>query len=143
MNYEIILIILFLLIALNFLMIIYIFNSVGKLKKYITKNDLTQLPEIINHLKNMIIESERVSEKIDNTLKEKESLLEDLSDIIDAKLEKFYSYTEKLPETKSLKEHILALFKSGKTPVEIARQLEISITEINIVLKMYGLNADK
>lgn len=143
MNYELILIILFLLIALNFLMIIYLFNSVGKLKKYITKNDLTQLPEIINHLKNMIIESERVSEKIDNTLKEKESLLEDLSDIIDAKLEKFYSYTEKLPETKSLKEHIISLFKSGKTPVEIARQLEISITEINIVLKMCKLHADK
>lgn len=143
MNYELILIILFLLIALNFIMIIYILNSVGKLKKYITKNDLTQLPEIINHLKSIIIESERVSDKIDNTLKEKESLLEDLSDIIDAKLEKLYSYTEKLPETKSLKENIIALFKSGKTPVEIARQLEISITEINIVLKMYGLNADK
>lgn len=124
-------------------MIIYLLNSIGKLKKYITKNDLTQLPEIINHLKSIIIESERVSDKIDNTLKEKESLLEDLSDIIDAKLEKLYSYTEKLPETKSLKENIIALFKSGKTPVEIARQLEISITEINIVLKMYGLHADK
>lgn len=143
MNYELILIILFLLIALNFIMIIYLLNSIGKLKKYITKNDLTQLPEIINHLKSIIIESERVSDKIDNTLKEKESLLEDLSDIIDAKLEKLYSYTEKLPETKSLKENIIALFKSGKTPVEIARQLEISITEINIVLKMYGLHADK
>ena len=143
MNYELILIILFLLIGLNFLMILYLFNGVGKLKKYITKNDLLQLPEVINHLKDILIESERVSEKIENSLREKESLLEDISDIIDTKLTKLESVTGKTPETKNLKEQIIALYRSGTSPVEIAKQLEISITEVNIVIKMYQLNENR
>lgn len=143
MNYEVVLIILFLLIALNFLMILYLFSNVGKIKNYLVKNDLDHLPEMLNHLKEVIIEGERVSEKIDNSLREKEILLEDLTDVIDSKLTKLDNSTEDITTTKNLKDHICALSKSGKQPIEIARQLEISVTEVNIVLKMCSLNADK
>ncbi|MBZ4672625.1 hypothetical protein LF845_06360 [Deferribacterales bacterium Es71-Z0220] len=136
MNLSLFLILLFLLVGINYLIIFYLISKINRLNKFIYKNNLNELPLIIEQLKELIIESERVSENLDTEITRKENLLEDLSVLVDEKLNKYASITSTNKEEKKLSEKIKDLYNKGLSPIEIAKELCVSVTEVNLVIKM-------
>jgi len=136
MNLPLFLILLFLLVGINYLILFYLISKINRLDKFIYKNNLNELPLIIEQLKELIIESERVSENLDMEITRKENLLEDLSVLVDEKLNKYASITSTNKEEKKLSEKIKDLYNKGLSPMEIAKELCVSVTEVNLVIKM-------
>jgi len=136
MNLPLFLILIFLLVGINYLILFYLISKIKRLNKFIYKNNLNELPLIIEQLKELIIESERVSENLDTEITRKENLLEDLSVLVDEKLDKYASITSANKEEKKLSEKIKDLYNKGLSPMEIAKELCVSVTEVNLVIKM-------
>ncbi|MGA1847009.1 DUF6115 domain-containing protein [Deferribacter abyssi] len=136
MNYNLILIIAFLLIGILYVFVFILLIKLKSIEKKLIDVSYEDVQIIINELKELLVESERVSEQIDNNLKEKEALLEDLVDLIDAKINRLEVISSSVPSEKDLKSQIIALYKSGKNVSEIAKDLNISVTEVNLVLKL-------
>jgi len=136
MNLPLFLILIFLLVGINYLILFYLISKIRRLNKFIYKNNLNELPLIIEQLKELIIESERVSENLDTEITRKENLLEDLSVLVDEKLDKYASITSANKEEKKLSEKIKDLYNKGLSPMEIAKELCVSVTEVNLVIKM-------
>ncbi|KAA0257098.1 hypothetical protein FHQ18_11050 [Deferribacter autotrophicus] len=136
MNYSLILIIAFLLIGILYIFIFILLVKLKSIEKKLIDISYEDVQIIVNDLKELLVESERVSEQIDNNLREKEALLEDLVDLIDAKINRLEAISSSVPSEKDLKSQIIALYKSGKNVSEIAKDLNISVTEVNLVLKL-------
>lgn len=136
MNLSLFLILLFLLVGISYLLIFYLISKINKFSKFIYKNNLSELPLMIEQLKELIIESERVSENLDMEITKKENLLEDLSALVDEKLNKYASITNVNQKEKKLSEKIKDLHNKGLSPAEIAKELCVSVTEVNLVIKM-------
>ncbi|UOD33915.1 hypothetical protein DSN97_07000 [Deferribacteraceae bacterium V6Fe1] len=136
MNLSLFLILLFLLVGISYLILFYLISKINRLNKFIYKNNLNELPLIIEQLKELIIESERVSENLDAEITKKENLLEDLSVLVDEKLNKYASIESANKEEKKLSEKIKDLYNKGLSPMEIAKELCVSVTEVNLVIKM-------
>lgn len=136
MNLSLFLILLFLLVGISYLLIFYLISKINKFSKFIYKNNLSELPLMIEQLKELIIESERVSENLDMEITKKENLLEDLNALVDEKLNKYASITNANQKEKKLSEKIKDLYNKGLSPAEIAKELCVSVTEVNLVIKM-------
>lgn len=136
MNITLILVLILLLLGINFLILFYVVTKVKSMSKFIYKNDLDNIPIIIDQLKELIIESERVSEKLDSAINEKEQLLEDINALVEDKLNRLHNIINSDTKEKNIREKIKELHLQGLTPAEIAKKLEISVTEVNLVIKI-------
>lgn len=136
MNITLILVLILLLLGINFLILFYVVTKVKSMSKFIYKNDLDNIPIIIDQLKELIIESERVSEKLDSAINEKEQLLEDINALVEDKLNRLHNIINSDTKEKNIRERIKELHLQGLTPAEIAKKLEISVTEVNLVIKI-------
>jgi len=136
MNITLILVLILLLLGINFLILFYVVTKVKSMSKFIYKNDLDNIPIIIDQLKELIIESERVSEKLDSAISEKEQLLEDINALVEDKLNRLHNIINSDTKEKNIRERIKELHLQGLTPAEIAKKLQISITEVNLVIKI-------
>jgi len=136
MNITLILVLILLLLGINFLILFYVVTKVKSMSKFIYKNDLDNIPIIIDQLKELIIESERVSEKLDSAINEKEQLLEDINALVEDKLNRLHNVINSDTKEKNIREKIKELHLQGLTPAEIAKKLEISVTEVNLVIKI-------
>ena len=83
-----------------------------------------------------MIESERVSEELSGQIREKEEMLENLVDLTEAKLNRLEKITVSSDKELSLKEQIAALHRQGYNSSQIAKELNISIAEVNLALKL-------
>ncbi|MCX8083398.1 MAG: hypothetical protein N3C60_00530 [Calditerrivibrio sp.] len=161
MNLAPFIIILFVLNLLLLLIIAYLLLKIKELSKKVINVSYDDVKLITENLKDLIVESEKVSEKLESSIKEKEAVLEDLVDLIDAKLRRLEHINvsggynqiadlDKVEDTAvirtttiadadlsgmSLREKVVYLSKNGVTPMEIAKRLGISVTEVNLVLK--------
>ncbi|WP_148223177.1 hypothetical protein [Calditerrivibrio nitroreducens] len=144
----------------------YLFLKFKSLQRKLVDVSYDDVKVITDTLKDLVVESEKVSEKLDISIKEKEALLEDLVDLIDAKLKRLEQLgsanTVNIPDTNnvedsvslsfnnstltnktgnfdlsgmSLKEKVVFLSQNGMAPVDVAKRLGISVTEVNLVLK--------
>lgn len=136
MNITLFLVLILLLIGINFLILFYVVTKIKSINKFIYQNDLGNIPIVIDQLKELIIESERVSEKLDSAISEKELLLEDLNALVEDKLNRLQNIINSDSKEKNIKEKIKELHLQGLSPTEIAKKLEISVTEVNLVIKM-------
>lgn len=136
MNITLFLVLILLLIGINFLILFYVVTKIKSINKFIYQNDLGNIPIVIDQLKELIIESERVSEKLDSAISEKELLLEDLNALVEDKLNRLHNIINSDSKEKNIKEKIKELHLQGLSPTEIAKKLEISVTEVNLVIKM-------
>jgi len=136
MNITLILVLILLLLGINFLILFYVVTKVKSMSRFIYKNDLDNIPIIIDQLKELIIESERVSEKLDSAISEKEQLLEDINALVEDKLNRLHNIINSDTKEKNIRERIKELHLQGLTPAEIAKKLQISITEVNLVIKI-------
>lgn len=166
MNLTPFLIILFVLNFLMLFLIAYLFLKLKSLEKKLVNVSYDDVKLITDTLKDLVVESEKVSEKLDISIKEKEAILEDLVDLIDAKLKRLeqlnnsnsynvtstddiedkvnltYSQQHQNNQVKnfdltgmSLREKVIFLSQNGLQPVDVAKRLGISVTEVNLVLK--------
>ena len=107
-----------------------------KLEKKLIEVSPSDLYPFIEELRELVIESERIATRLEDSIKDRESVLEDLTVLADSKLGEYSKIAEKTKTEKSLKEKIKDLAAEGMSNSDIARALEISTTEVKIVRSM-------
>ena len=163
---------------LNFILIILIISLIIRIRnveRKLINFSPTEAYSILENMHEMVLESQRLADSLEAGIKGKESVVEDLSDLVDEKILRYekisgekYSFKQpekkepvkniipevkkesssniqeikgqeqiKQPETKKdLKSKILELSNSGKASIDIARELGISITEVQLALRL-------
>ncbi|MDR2401118.1 MAG: hypothetical protein LBD73_05655 [Deferribacteraceae bacterium] len=115
--------------------IIFLYIRVRRLEaktSALTANDLVIYSEI---LRGILSESERVAEKLDAAIREREDALEDMGALLDARISRLKELSgENAPE--ELQTHVKRLIRDGRTKNEIARLLNMSVTEIELLSVM-------
>nr|MDE7314569.1 hypothetical protein [Mucispirillum sp.] len=131
----------------------------------------TEAYSIMENMHEMVLESQRLADSLESSIKAREAVLEDLSDLVDEKIlryekitgEKYKSIQKEKKEVKTeqihletvlkkqeipkeqviqkdnkkdLKTKILSLNAAGKSSIDIARELGISITEVQLALRL-------
>ena len=87
-------------------------------------------------MRDMVIESERVADKLDIAIRDREAVLEDLSDLADEKLARLDGIINKNEEENNKKDTILDLHNQGIDHNEIARRLGVSLSEVDITVSI-------
>ena len=90
---------------------------------------------LTEHLKDMLIESERVAEKIEFEIKEKEDMLADLSEVLELKLIRMEDLLNNSFEENNIKNTVREMSKKKLGVVDIAKRLGISSAEVELMLK--------
>ncbi len=169
---------------LNFILIILIISlllRIRNVERKLINFSPTEVYAIVENMHEMVLESQRLADSLESSIKTKEAILEDLSDLVDEKIlryeklatEKYSSAkigkqilannnTENMykqedihkledvykkevvnnednipKETKKdLKSKIIELNSQGKASIDIARELGISITEVQLALRL-------
>lgn len=184
----------FLLICVLFIFLLIVVSRINKLHRKVADVNPQDLYPFMEEMRELVMESERVADKLEDAVKQKEEMLEDLSALVDEKLKRFeaiddipdtdagytppirdeediyesqHSYNpipqppkepERKPQPKieiddlelddthtpqtfeqqgiSIREQIADMLDIGMEDSEIAKQLGVSVTEIQIVKRM-------
>lgn len=176
------------------LVIISLLLRIRKIERKLINFSPTEAYAIMENMHEMVLESSRIADSLDAAIKQKEAVLEDLSDLVDEKLKLYeravksskeqeivsfrkeeiksplkkedeFISSEKLikesinkqqlsmpqpqaspvqtPKTTSdvdnkgdKKSRIIAMHKEGRQDIEIARELGISVTEVQLALRL-------
>lgn len=159
---------------LNFILIILIVSlllRIRNVERKLINFSPTEAYSIMENMHEMVLESQRLADSLEASIKAREAVLEDLSDLVDEKIlryehvtgEKFSKIKNEKKEVKSeqihletvlkkqetlkeqinkqdskkdLKTNILSLNAEGKSSIDIARELGISITEVQLALRL-------
>lgn len=159
---------------LNFILIILIINlllRIRTLERKLINFSPTEAYSIMENMHEMVLESQRLADSLESSIKAREAVLEDLSDLVDEKIlryekaagEKYTGISKEKTALKNeqahletvlkmqeqqkdksvmqdnkqdLKTKILSLNAAGKSSIDIARELGISITEVQLALRL-------
>lgn len=160
MNLTPFLIMLFILNFVVLFILMYLFMKIKSISRKMMDVSYDDVKLITETLKDLVVESEKVSEKLENSIKEKEGILEDLVSLIDSKLKRLesadfvqqrelgvqevedivdirgrQSISEISLNGMSLREKVIFLSRNGMNVTDIAKKLGISVTEVNLVIK--------
>ena len=150
----------FFLICVMFIMLLIAFTKIHNIQKRLADVSPKDLYPFMEELRELVIESERVADKLEDAIAKKEELLEDISTLAEDKLKRLESI--KAPEEKAvlkqyfamqqrqaalsepqfphepltMRDKIAELIRSGLQDTEIASRLGISTTEVQIVRKL-------
>lgn len=160
--------------VLNFILIILIISlllRIRRVERTLINFSPTEAYSIMENMHEMVLESQRLADSLEASIKAREAVLEDLSDLVDEKIlryeklsgEKFSGIPKEKKEVKGeqlhletilnrqeskqeqimqqdnkkdLKTKILSLNAAGKSSIDIARELGISITEVQLALRL-------
>ncbi|MCD8567921.1 MAG: hypothetical protein LRY50_06100 [Geovibrio sp.] len=136
MTTSALLIITYIILLILVLVVAALAAKVRRLEKKLIEVTPSDLYPFIEELRELVIESERIATKLENSIRERESVLEDLTVLADSKLADYGRAAEKAKPEKTLKEKIRELAEDGMPDSEIARKLGISTTEVKIVRSM-------
>ena len=176
------------------LVIISLLLRIRKIERKLINFSPTEAYAIMENMHEMVLESSRIADSLDAAIKQKEAVLEDLSDLVDEKL-KLYERAVKNSEEQDIvsfrkeeiksplkkedefisseklikesinkqqlsipqpqaapvqtpkitsdmdskgdkKSRIIAMHKEGRQDIEIARELGISVTEVQLALRL-------
>ncbi|MCD8553900.1 hypothetical protein [Seleniivibrio sp.] len=150
----------FFLICVMFIMLLIAFTKIHNIQKCLADVSPKDLYPFMEELRELVIESERIADKLEDAIAKKEELLEDISTLAEDKLKRLESI--KAPEEKAvlkqyfamqqrqaalsepqysqepltMRDKIAELIRSGLQDTEIASRLGISTTEVQIVRKL-------
>lgn len=127
---------LFILIFILILLVVSLILRIKNLEKRLVNFTPTEAYTIMETMRDMVIESERVADKLDAAIKDRESVLEDLSDLVDEKIARLDKIVDNSDDEKNRKTLILSLYKQGLNETEIARRLNISVAEVTMSLNL-------
>jgi DNA-binding NarL/FixJ family response regulator len=111
--------------------IIAIWLKVNRLENKLLDVDASDVIIYAEQLREILSESERVAEKLDAAIREREGILEDLGSLIDARIARLRGI-----ESPQNGEDVLKLLNQGRTKQEIARLLNMTVTEVEILSAM-------
>lgn len=140
MNYSLILIVAFLLLLVLFILNVLLILRIRKLEDKMMNVSYQDIRILTDELKDLVLESERVAEHIELGIVEKEHTLEDLSDLVEtklARLERGITANNSETEEQSVKSRIRELHKQGASSHDIAKELGISVAEVNLMIKLH------
>ncbi len=135
----------FLIIIILLLLVLVLLVRVAKLERKAVDVTAKDVAAFVDQMREMIIESERAAERLDASIRERETVLEDLSDLVESKLSRLnqLSAYEDNPSIENLalgdnplQSEVYRLYLQGNSETDIARQLKISVTEVNIIINM-------
>lgn len=96
----------------------------------------TEAYTIMENMREMVIESGRVADKLEESIKLREAALEDLSVLVDEKIARLYNMLENNPAERDLKQKIYELYSHGLSETDIAVRLGISVMEVRLAVNM-------
>lgn len=163
----------FFLLCVMFIMLLIAFTKIHNIQKCISDVKPKDMYPFLEELRELVIESERVADKLEDSIKKKEELLEDVSSLADEKIKRLETikdvpitaatagaifaapqisamtaqHTLKAPEPVreyiphpegqlSIRDRIVDLIQIGMTDSQIASELGVSTTEVQIVRKL-------
>jgi len=155
----------FLLICFLFIFLLIAISKINSLHRKVTDVSPKDLYPFMEELRELVIESERVADKLEDSVKQKEEMLEDISSMIEEKLQRletiqdddqpaatytparnFHQPDEPVrpkplhqPERSaglSIRDKITEMVSLGLSDSDIAAKLGISTTEVQIVKRM-------
>lgn len=135
MNYTVIHVLFFLFIAIIFILLFYCFSRIRFMERKLVNVNYEDIQVLTEHLKDMLIESERVAEKIEFEIKEKEDMLADLSEVLELKLIRMEDLLNNSFEENNIKNTVREMSKQKLGVVDIAKRLGISSAEVELMLK--------
>lgn len=135
MNYSVVSILFFLLIAIIFIMLFYCISRIKIIERKFININYDDLQVLIEHLKDILIEAERVAEKLELEIKKKEDMLADLSEILELKLIRMEELVAGSIDEKNIKNTVQEMAEKNMDVVDIAKKLGISSAEVELMLK--------
>jgi uncharacterized protein YoxC len=154
----------FMLICVLFIFLLIAISKINSISRKVIDVSPKDIFPFMEELRELVIESERVADRLGDEIRKKEELLEDLSALVDDKLKRLETiqddvpaYTppvtsyyrqepppaepkmpEPMPKPKqmNMRSKIAELVQMGVSDSEIASKLGISITEVQIVKKI-------
>lgn len=126
----------YILIFILIVLIISLILRIRNIEKKLINFTPTEAYAIMQTMRDMVIESERVADKLDAAIKDREAVLEDLSYLTDEKIARLDGIIDKNAEEKDKKSMVLALHREGLDEAEIARRIGISVTEVRIAVNL-------
>lgn len=126
----------FVLMLILVVLFINLLLRVRDMEKMLLNFTPTEAYSIMENMREMVIESGRVSDSLDESIKLREAALEDLSVLVDEKIARLYNVLESSPRERDMKQRIFDMYSSGKTVNEIASELGISVTEVRLAISI-------
>lgn len=126
----------FILMLILVVLFINLLLRVRDMEKMLLNFTPTEAYTIMENMREMVIESGRVSDNLDEAIKRREAALEDLSVLVDEKIARLYNVLESSPRERDMKQRIFDMYSSGKTANEIASELGISVTEVRLAISI-------
>lgn len=152
----------FFLICVLFILLLIAFTKLNTMQKRLTDVSPKDLYPFLEELRELVIESERIADKLEDNIKKKEELLEDITSLAEDKLKRLetiddrqlplnthsYGYQRPVQQTAqpiqdvrqsaqmSIRDRISDLIAIGMTDTQIATELGISTTEVQIIRKL-------
>lgn len=88
----------FLLICVLFIFLLFAISKINSLHKKVTDVSPKDLYPFMEELRELVIESERVADKLEDSVRQKEEMLEDISSMIEDKLKRLETIQDEEPE---------------------------------------------
>ncbi|TCK61743.1 hypothetical protein [Seleniivibrio woodruffii] len=150
----------FFLICVLFIMLLIAFTKIINIQKRLADVSPKDLYPFMEELRELVIESERIADKLEDAIAKKEELLEDISTLAEDKIKRLESIqvpdekpvlkqyfamqkqqaaSAEAPyrtEPQTMRDKIAELIRAGLPDTEIASRLGISTTEVQIVRKL-------
>lgn len=148
----------FALICVLFILLLAAITKINNLHKKVADVDPNDLYPFMEELRELVIESERVADKLEDSVRQKEEMLEDISALVEEKLRRLETvqeepepvytpsgavqkpaqHTEQQAKTAGgqMRSRISEMLEMGLSDSDIAAKLGISTTEVQLVKRM-------
>lgn len=155
----------FFLICVLFIMLLIAFTRIIKMQKMLTDVSPKDLYPFLEELRELVIESERIADKLEDEITKKEEILEDIASLAEEKLRRLETINDNPSENPaaallaaisntppaaasapkpapnpagqlSIRDRISDLIAVGMSDTQIASELGVSTTEVQIVRRL-------
>lgn len=127
---------LFLLILMLILVIGWLLLRIRNIERRLVNFTPTEAYTIMENMRDMVQMSEQAADKLDDAIKLREEVLEDLCDLVDEKVARFSATIDNDNNEADIHNSILSLHNRGVNEMSIARELGISVTEVRMAINM-------
>lgn len=149
MSTSSILVLVLILLILIFLMLISLMLRIRRLEEKSADVSTADIATYVSNMREILIESERAAERLDAGIKEKEAMLEDLSDLVENRLNRLQQLSGGSasgshanqprnipPGSGQLQSAIYQMLLKGDTVPSIARKLSITPEQVEMLINL-------
>ncbi len=131
-----ILLLLFMLVLVLILVIAWLLYRIKKIESKLINFTPTEAYTIMDNMRDMVQMSEQAADKLDNAIRLREEVLEDICDLVDEKVARLSASIDRESEELDINATILSLNEQGYSDTDIARELGISVTEVRMSINL-------